>query len=181
MDETPQFPGYVYVLRLQGGRRYVGWSADPETRIASHFLGRGAHWTQTYPPVAVESIQPGDTTLENVVTIALMVKHNWKNVRGGQFREVNLPCAPPPILKAYALKSPAPAPAVVEAREIGGHSVMVERVRGEKPWRARVSGSKTAKECPVKGYKTFSGASEAAVLADVSAWLDAAAEADPSE
>ena len=172
MDETPQFPGWVYVLRLQGDRRYVGWSADPETRIASHFLGRGAHWTQTYPPVAVESIQPGDTKLENVVTIAMMVKHGWRKVRGGQFREVNMPCAPPPIFKAYALKSPAPAPAVVEAQEMAGHSVIVERVRGEKPWRARVSGSKAAKECPVKGYKTFSGATEAAVLEDVSAWLD---------
>jgi len=163
-------PGWVYVLRLQDDRRYVGWSADPETRIASHFLGRGSHWTQTHPPVAVESIQPGDTTLENVITIAMMAKHHWRNVRGGLYREVNMPCAPRPILKAYALNSPTPAPAPVDARELCGHSVTVERVN-EREWRARVSGSKAAKECPLKGFKTFNGESEANVLADVSTWL----------
>jgi predicted GIY-YIG superfamily endonuclease len=169
MDE--RHPGWVYVLRLQGDRRYVGWSADPETRVASHFLGRGAHWTQIHPPVAVESIQPGDKTLENVITVAMMAKHHWRNVRGGPFREVNMPCAPQPILKAYALNSPTPAPAPVEAQEVRGHSVIVEHVSEKREWRARVSGSKAAKECPVKGFKTFSGASEAGVLEDVSTWL----------
>ena len=74
MDGEPIYQGSVYVLRLQDHCWYVGYSADPETRIASHFLGRGAQWTRLHPPVVVESLQPGDEKLENVVTIALMVK-----------------------------------------------------------------------------------------------------------
>ncbi len=78
-----QRSGWVYILRLQDSCWYVGFSADPETRIASHFLGRGARWTQLHPPLAVESLQPGDEKLEDVVTIALMAKHGFQLVRGG--------------------------------------------------------------------------------------------------
>ena len=67
--------GWVYVLKLQDDCWYVGYSADPETRIACHFLGRGARWTQIHPPIAVESLQPGTKKLEDVITIALMVRH----------------------------------------------------------------------------------------------------------
>ena len=73
--------GVVYVLRLQDGCFYVGWTADVETRIATHFLGRGAQWTRLHPPEGVISVTPGDTTLENTTTIALMAKYGWKLVR----------------------------------------------------------------------------------------------------
>ena len=172
MDEAGHH-GWVYVLRLEDRCWYVGWSADPETRIASHFLGRGAQWTQAHPPIAVESLQPGDTKLENVITIAYMAKYNWKRVRGGQYLEVNMPRAPPPILKAYSLKPAPPPPTEVEAQEMEGHSVVLERVRDEgcQAWRARVSGSRAAKTCPSKGFKTFYGPSEAAVKKVVATWL----------
>ena len=174
MDEAGR-PGWVYVLRLEDRCWYVGWSADPETRIASHFLGRGAHWTQTHPPIAVDSIQQGDENLENVMTVALMAKHGWRKVRGGKYREVNMPRAPPPILKAYSLKPPPPPPAEVEAQEIAGHSVVVERVgkEGTQAWRARVSGSKAAESCPTRGFKAFYGPTEAAVKEVVATWLGA--------
>ena len=75
--------GWVYTLKLQDNCWYAGYSADPETRIASHFLGRGARWTQLHPPISVESLQPGTQKLEDVITIALMVKHGFQQVHGG--------------------------------------------------------------------------------------------------
>ena len=39
-SDSPRNAGYVYVLKLQDDCWYVGYSADPETRIASYFFGR---------------------------------------------------------------------------------------------------------------------------------------------
>ncbi len=69
--------GVVYTLELEEGYWYVGWSRDPTTRIASHFLGCGSKWTQLHPPIAVASVVLGDELLENLTTIALMCRHGW--------------------------------------------------------------------------------------------------------
>ena len=82
-SDSPRNAGYVYVLKLQDDCWYIGYSADPECRIAAHFLGRGARWTQVHAPMAVESLQPGTKKLEDVVTIAYMVRHGYQRVRGG--------------------------------------------------------------------------------------------------
>ena len=42
------YPGFVYVLRLEDDCLYVGYTLDPEVRIASHFMGRGAQWTASF-------------------------------------------------------------------------------------------------------------------------------------
>ena len=92
--------GHVYILELQGGKWYVGWSADLSVRIASHFIGAGSKWTMLYPPVAVHSIRPGDKLLETLTTIALMCTHGWENVRGGSYCTVEMSKAPACITKA---------------------------------------------------------------------------------
>ena len=180
MDQSSCHQGWVYVLRLQNHCYYVGYSADPETRIASHFLGRGAQWTRVHPPIAVESLQPGDEKLENVVTIALMAKYGYKRVRGGRYLEVCMPCAPPPILKAYAIKPPPPLPDEVEVETVGGHGVVLTKLQDAGPhaWRARVSGEKAAKQCPAKGFKTLYAPSETELKAAVAKWLGEATGAE---
>ena len=54
------YPGYVYVLKLQDECLYVGYTANPEIRLATHFLGRGAQWTVLHKPVGIKNIQPGN-------------------------------------------------------------------------------------------------------------------------
>ena len=168
MPSTRQ--GFVYVLRLQDNCWYVGWTEDVETRIASHFLGRGAQWTRLHKPEAVESVQPGNTMLENAMTIALMAKYGWKLVRGGQYLAIDLPSAPPALHKAYALKPPPPLPEQCVQNE---HGVVLQKVKDSGPtsWRARVAGEKAAKTCPARGYKTIYAASEEELRAEVDKWL----------
>ena len=76
----------VYILALKAGKFYVGWSEDIEVRIKRHFEGRGAQWTQRYPPVAVVA-RLVDLTEENEQTItqALIAVMGIKNVRGGSY------------------------------------------------------------------------------------------------
>ena len=175
--QMPAQPGWVYVLRLQDHCWYVGYTAEIETRIATHFLGRGAQWTRLHPPEAVESVQPGDTVLENAVTIALMAKHGWKSVRGGHYLEIDLPAAPKALHKAFAMRPPPPLPMQIS----GGHGVVVHKIKEDGPmaWRARVAGQRAAKSCPQKGYKTLYAASEAELREEVGKWLEEPMEIEP--
>ena len=92
--------GFVYVLQLEGDNWYVGWSADLHTRIASHFLGAAAKWTKLHKPVMVHSVRPGNTTLENCITVQLMCQHGWEKVRGGSYTNVEMEKPPACISKA---------------------------------------------------------------------------------
>ncbi len=91
---------HVYVLKLVGGRYYVGWSADVTVRIAQHFLGDGALWTQAHPPVQVLSVVQGDTTLEKAITVAMMCEHGFERVRGGPWCKMEMHEPPLCIQKA---------------------------------------------------------------------------------
>ena len=163
----------VYTLALEDENYYVGYSTDPETRIATHFLGRGAQWTRLHRPVAVLNVRPGDTALENLTTIALMTRMGWERVRGGRYSTLQLPCMPRPLTKAYALKAPPPLPEMVEQEVIGDHAVWIMKIsNGPHAWRARLSGQKAAEECPVIGYKTLYGETEEAVRAEAARWVE---------
>ena len=92
--------GFVYVLELAGGNWYVGYSAEVNTRIASHFLGAGSKWTMLHKPLNVVSVRPGDTLLETCITVAMMCQHGWERVRGGSFCNVSLTKPPACLAKA---------------------------------------------------------------------------------
>ena len=174
---VPEAWGWVYILKLQDNGWYVGYSADPETRIACHFLGRGARWTQLHPPIAVESLQPGTKKLEDVITIALMVKQGFQRVRGGQYVIVDMPAPPPPIVAAYSIRPPAPvtaAAAKTVVETMCGHIVQVtQRLDGGvTAWMARVAGEKAVKYCPSKGFKTIYAPDEVLLKERVLRWLE---------
>ena len=99
--------GHVYTLELEDGCFYVGHSLDVETRIAGHFLGAGAgaKWTTRHKPVRVLSVVPGDTLLENLTTIALMVQHGHECVRGGKWCALEHKC-PANIQRAMCFMRP---------------------------------------------------------------------------
>ena len=173
---TPRDAGYVYVLKLQDDCWYVGYSADPECRIAAHFLGRGARWTQVHAPMAVESLQPGTKKLEDVVTIALMVRHGFQRVRGGQYVLVDLPCPPPPIAAASLIKPCACVAAATCVETMCGHVVQFTRrlESGDTAWMARIAGDKALKYCPSKGFKTIYASDELLLKQRVLDWLQEA-------
>ena len=83
----------VYVLRLRGGRYYVGSSADIDARVAAHRAGKGAAFTKAYP---VESeIGPAtyiaDTeSWERAETLYRMKAHGIGAVRGWMWTTVRL-------------------------------------------------------------------------------------------
>ena len=106
MDEEDEAcEGTVYVLRCEKNKYYIGFSREPETRIASHFLGNGSLWTKKYPPIEVLSIKYGSTLLENVTTIAFMVKYGFENVRGGRYCKLEQGC-PASLSKALKYANP---------------------------------------------------------------------------
>ena len=81
----------IYVLRLEGGRYYVGKSEDVMARYSQHLKGSGSAWTRKHKPVALEK------TFENVspfqedsITKEYMSKHGIDKVRGGSYVEVEL-------------------------------------------------------------------------------------------
>ena len=81
----------IYVLRLQRGKYYVGKADDVQRRFQQHQNGRGAAWTQKYPPIAIEkTIRNASAFEEDKVTKEYMAKHGIDNVRGGTYVSVEL-------------------------------------------------------------------------------------------
>ena len=118
-------PGYVYPLRLEQGRYYVGWAQSLELRIAQHFLGRGADWTRLLKPLEVFAVSQGGQDLEEAQTIAMMARYGWRVVRGGKHTSPALVSQPKPlgIVLARGVPSKVPKPAFLEEIVlVGGHS-----------------------------------------------------------
>ena len=92
--------GFVYILILEDDCYYVGWSQDPQVRICSHFLGAGSKWTILHKPIDIISVKPGNTLLETLTTLILMVKHGYEKVRGGSYTCVDMNKEPACLKKA---------------------------------------------------------------------------------
>ena len=74
----------IYVLLLQENKFYVGFSERPiGERFVEHFNYKGSKWTTLYRPVQVLQVQPGGIEEENEMTLRIMDKYGWWNVRGG--------------------------------------------------------------------------------------------------
>lgn len=81
----------VYVLRLEGGKYYVGKSNDPDSRVLGHFTKNGCAWTRKYKPVeVVEFIIESNAADEDKVTKQYMAKYGIQNVRGASYCQVKL-------------------------------------------------------------------------------------------
>jgi predicted GIY-YIG superfamily endonuclease len=81
----------IYVLRLEGGRYYVGKSDNVMKRYQQHVGGGGSAWTKKYKPVSlektVENVSPFE---EDKITKEYMAKYGVDKVRGGSYVEVEL-------------------------------------------------------------------------------------------
>ena len=89
---------WLYVLKLQQGKYYVGVSDNVERRLEEHkgisrkeSLHRGAAWTHKYPVVELISKTKTSNPLdEDSMVKKLMIEHSIDDVRGGTYSQVKL-------------------------------------------------------------------------------------------
>jgi predicted GIY-YIG superfamily endonuclease len=80
--------GHVYVLRLENGCFYVGFSAHIEERLSAHFRGDGAQVTRAMRPEKVCLVREGTSETERTITLALADRFGWHRVRGPSWSQV---------------------------------------------------------------------------------------------
>jgi hypothetical protein len=82
----------LYVLKLQGGKYYVGTTGkDVVTRLEEHMNNKGSAWTKKYPVLKLEkSIENCDKYDEDKWTKIYMDKYGIENVRGGTYCQMSL-------------------------------------------------------------------------------------------
>ena len=81
----------IYVLRLEGGRYYIGKSDNVMNRCQQHLDGTGSAWTKKYKPVSVVKIIENVSSFEeDKTTKEYMSKYGIDKVRGGSYVEVEL-------------------------------------------------------------------------------------------
>lgn len=80
------FDSVIYILRLEGGKYYVGKTGNAYRRFNDHFKGRGARWTKLHKPIEVlDIIENKSLFTEDNVTKQLMINYGIDNVRGGVY------------------------------------------------------------------------------------------------
>lgn len=81
---------YIYVLKLQHDKYYVGKTSNPYFRVESHFNSEGSEWTKINKPVKLLELIEGDDYDEDKYTKKYMDKYGIDNVRGGSYTSVKL-------------------------------------------------------------------------------------------
>ncbi len=81
----------IYVLKLEGGRYYVGKTNNLMKRYEEHLSGRGSAWTKLYKPIKLEETKENVSPFEeDKVTKEYMSKYGIDKVRGGSYVETEL-------------------------------------------------------------------------------------------
>jgi predicted GIY-YIG superfamily endonuclease len=74
---------YVYVLKLEDDRYYVGRTSNFMQRMKEHFTYGGSEYTKKYKPIKiVEVFEEKDTYDERDKTLEYMQKYGYEKVRG---------------------------------------------------------------------------------------------------
>ena len=91
---------YVYALRLQQKKFYVGKTKKPWSRIKEHFSGKGCWWTKKFQPLDIHIVKPStDLLSEDSLTVEMMNLYGMNNVRGGSFSKVYLDASDQEMIK----------------------------------------------------------------------------------
>jgi hypothetical protein len=83
--------GWVYILRLENNRRYVGWTANPKDRLRQHFYRPQTKWVAENKPIEVAHQFYGSKKDENIATVQLGLVFGIANVRGGYYNVADMP------------------------------------------------------------------------------------------
>ena len=82
---------FIYVLKCQKNKFYIGKTENPDYRLEYHFSEGGSAWTKKYKPIQLYQLIPGQTDHdEQRVTQEYMEKYGIDNVRGGSFCKLKL-------------------------------------------------------------------------------------------
>ena len=82
---------FIYILKLQQGKYYVGKTTSPSFRLESHFNANGSAWTKKYAPIKLLELIPDcDDYDEDKYTKIYMDRYGVDNVRGGSYVQVKL-------------------------------------------------------------------------------------------
>lgn len=82
---------YIYVLRLQDYKYYVGKTFNPNFRLETHFTNGGSSWTKKYKPIEIIELNPNcDEFDEDKLTLKYMKIYGIDHVRGGSFCSITL-------------------------------------------------------------------------------------------
>jgi hypothetical protein len=82
----------IYILKLQGGRYYVGKTDNVMKRYQEHLNRSGSSWTRKYKPIAIEKTIPNASPFDEDKWVKIyMDKHGIDKVRGGAYVQTDLP------------------------------------------------------------------------------------------
>lgn len=82
---------YIYILRLESNKYYIGKTLNPKFRLETHFSSNGSSWTRKYKPINIHQLIPDcDNFDEDKYTLKYMEKYGIDNVRGGSFCQLKL-------------------------------------------------------------------------------------------
>ena len=82
---------YIYSLKLQSNKYYIGKTDNPNFRLENHFDSSGSAWTKKYKPISIHQVIPDQGNHdEQRVTQEYMAKHGIDNVRGGPWVKISL-------------------------------------------------------------------------------------------
>jgi predicted GIY-YIG superfamily endonuclease len=78
----------IYILKLRGGKYYVGKSDNVQKRFEQHLEGKGSAWTKKYSPIKIERTIPNSSPFEEDRYVKeYMAKYGVENVRGGTYTQ----------------------------------------------------------------------------------------------
>jgi hypothetical protein len=82
---------YIYVLKLENDKYYIGKSKNHLQRIEDHKNNIGSYWTKKYKPLEVIDVfEQNDSFDEDKTTLQYMDLYGIENVRGGAFVQLNI-------------------------------------------------------------------------------------------
>ena len=81
----------IYILKLEGGKYYIGKSGNVERRFHDHMSGNGSVWTRLHHPIELEKVISNTSAFdEDRYVKEYMSIHGVDNVRGGSYTTVDL-------------------------------------------------------------------------------------------
>jgi predicted GIY-YIG superfamily endonuclease len=81
----------IYILKLRGGKYYIGKTRNIERRWEEHITGCGAGWTKKHIPISlIKTIKSTSQFDEDKYVKEYMAKYGIENVRGGTYSNIDL-------------------------------------------------------------------------------------------